>query len=148
VPSNIALHHHAPRSCDDDDHGNTWRETSTHEEAAVQADFMPLYERYGVDLLLFGHLHSYERSWPARGKQVDEARGVTYVQIGGAGGNLEDFAPNKPWFSRMTFREHHYAAVSISHEAIEVRIVDVKGRLRDQFRIAFADRAARGASQN
>jgi predicted phosphodiesterase len=144
----IALHHHEVRSSDDDDHGNTWRETSAHGNDKVQSDFVPLYERHGVDLVIFGHLHAYERSWPARAKQVDEARGVTYVQIGGAGGNLEDFAPNKPWFSRMTFREHHYAAVSVSHEAIEVRIVDVKGRLRDQFRIAWADRAARGTTEN
>jgi predicted phosphodiesterase len=143
----IALHHHDVRTSDDDDHGNTYRETSTHVNDEVQADFVPLYERYGVDLVFFGHLHAYERSWPIRGDKVDEARGVTYLQIGGAGGNLEDFAPNKPWFSRMTFRDHHYAAVSVSKDAIEVRVVDVNGRLRDQFRIARADRADGGATK-
>lgn len=144
----IAIHHHDVRTSDEDDYGNSWRGSSTQGDETVQADFVPLYERYGVDLVFFAHLHAYERSWPIRGDQVDETRGVTYVQIGGAGGNLEDFAPNKPWFSRLTFRDHHYAAVSVSRDALEVRVVDVSGRVRDQFRIAPLDRSDGGEFQD
>jgi len=137
----IALHHHDTRTSDEDDYGNSWRGTSQHGDSEVQTDFVPLFERFGVDLVLFGHLHSYERSWPLRGNQVDIEKGVTYLQVGGAGGNLEDFAPNKPWFSRQTFRDHHYAAISVSDSALDIRVVDMSGRLRDQFQIKPANRA-------
>ncbi len=131
----IAIHHHDVRTSDEDDYGLTWDDTSTYGDADVQADFLPLYEAHNVDLVFFAHLHSYERSWPIRDGKVDLARGVTYVQVGGLGGNLEDFAPNKPWFSRKTFRDHHYVSVAVTPERLDLQTTDAQGRTRDVFSI-------------
>jgi hypothetical protein len=35
---------------------------------------LPLFDRYGVDLVLCGHDHDYERSWPVRGCNHDAGR--------------------------------------------------------------------------
>lgn len=131
----IAIHHHDVRTSDDDDYGDTFREASTYGDADVQADLLPLYEAYKMDVVFFAHLHTYERSWPIRDGKVDLRNGVTYVQVGGAGGNLEDFAPNKPWFSRKTFRNHHYVSVAVTPEKLEFQAIDVDGNLRDTFAI-------------
>jgi hypothetical protein len=129
----FAIHHHDMQTSDEDDYGDSWSETSTHGDAQVQADFRGLFETYNVDLVFFGHLHTYERSWPLRGGKVDLQTGITYLQVGGMGGNLEDFAPNKPAFSRKTMRGHHYVMIRGAGDMLSVETFDIEGRLRDRF---------------
>ncbi|UDF05435.1 metallophosphoesterase [Asticcacaulis sp. AND118] len=131
----IAMHHQDVRTSDSDDYGDSFREKAGEGDRDVQADFLPLYEKYNVDLVFFAHLHTYERSWPIRANKVDPKTGITYVQVGGLGGNLEDFAPNKPWFSAKTARTHHYVTLNVTPEQIEGRMVDSEGRLRDVFTV-------------
>jgi hypothetical protein len=128
----IAIHHHAIMSTDDDDYGDSWTETSQSGDPILAAEFQPIYEAHGVDLVIQGHLHTYERSWPIRGGQVDPA-GVTYVQVGGMGGNLEDFQPTKPWFNRKTVRDHHYLMLRGAGDRLEAEVYDAEGRRRDAF---------------
>jgi UDP-2,3-diacylglucosamine pyrophosphatase LpxH len=47
----------------------------------------PLLYRYGVDVVLCGHVHSYERTYPVFNNSVDEC-GITYLNLGD-GGNFE-----------------------------------------------------------
>lgn len=129
----IAIHHHALMSTDDDDYGDSWTGKSEAGDAVLAAEFQPLYERYNVDLVFQGHLHTYERSWPMRDGRVDQAHGVTYVQVGGMGGNLEDFQPTKPWFNRKNFRDHHYLMLRGAGDRLEAEVFDAEGRLRDSF---------------
>ncbi len=129
----IAIHHHALMSTDDDDYGDSWSGKSEAGDPVVTADFQPLYERYGVDLVFQGHLHTYERSWPIRAGRIDQEHGVTYVQVGGMGGNLEDFQPTKPWFNRKNFRDHHYLMLRGAGDRLEAEVFDAEGRLRDSF---------------
>lgn len=129
----IAMHHHDMHSSDDDDHGDSWRAASSHGDGELKAELRPIYERHGVDLVIYGHLHAYERTWPMTGEAVDLKNGVTYLQVGGMGGNLEDFAPNKPAFSAKTARTHHYVMLRGAGDEIEVEMIDIAGRSRDRF---------------
>lgn len=36
-------------------------------DLGIREAWLPLFDRYGVDLVLCGHDHDYERSWPVRG---------------------------------------------------------------------------------
>ncbi|MDE1948223.1 MAG: metallophosphoesterase family protein [Burkholderiales bacterium] len=36
-------------------------------DRGIREEWLPLFDRYGVDLVLCGHDHDYERSWPVRG---------------------------------------------------------------------------------
>jgi len=36
-------------------------------DKGIRQTWLPLFDRYGVDLVLCGHDHDYERSWPVRG---------------------------------------------------------------------------------
>jgi Purple acid Phosphatase, N-terminal domain/Calcineurin-like phosphoesterase len=36
-------------------------------DKGIREAWLPLFDRYGVDLVLCGHDHDYERSWPVRG---------------------------------------------------------------------------------
>ena len=129
----IAMHHHDLFTSDDDDYGDSWRARSTNGDETMRGEFASIYERHGVDLVIYGHLHAYERTWPMRQGAVDLERGVTYLQVGGMGGNPEDFALNKPVSSAKTARTHHYVMLRGAGDRIDIEMVDIEGRTRDRF---------------
>jgi len=126
----FVAHHHAPYSADEDDYGNSWEGTSDYGDPAMRP-IVPLYEKYGVDMVFFGHLHTYQRSLPVMDERVREKQGVIYVQCGGGGGNLEDFAPARAWFSAKTYRGHHYATITINGKQLRYQVFDAEGRMKD-----------------
>ena len=126
----FVAHHHAPYSADEDDYGNSWEGASNYGDPAMRP-IVPLYEKYGVDMVFFGHLHTYQRSLPVVDALVKETQGVIYVQCGGGGGNLEDFAPARAWFSAKTYRGHHYATITINGKQLRYQVFDAEGRMKD-----------------
>jgi hypothetical protein len=54
---NIAYFHHTPYTCC---HHNSEREGDL---VSIRYNFLPLLEKYGVDLVFVGHSHNYERSY-------------------------------------------------------------------------------------
>jgi Icc-related predicted phosphoesterase len=126
----FVAHHHAPYSADEDDYGDSWKGKSNLGDLTIR-QIVPLYEKYKVDMVFFGHLHTYQRTFPIRGNLVDKENGVIYVQGGGGGGNLEDFAPSRAWFSAKTYRGHHYFIVTIQEGTLNLKMYDTEGRMRD-----------------
>lgn len=125
--------HHAPYSADENDYGDTYKGSSNLGDPHVQK-LVPLFEKHKVDAVLFGHLHSYNRIGPISGNHYDELDGVRYIQAGGAGGNLEDFAPSKVWFSQKTYSGHHYCIVNINHKEMILKTYNLDGALIDYMR--------------
>lgn len=129
----FVCHHHCAYSSDDDDYGDTWHgEPSTYIHKNV-VEAIPLYEKRGVDVVFYGHVHAFERSFPIRAGKLVESGGITYIESGGGGGNLEDFSPFGSWFSSSKFRGHHYCIVRMTKDTFEFRMIDLYGRVRDQF---------------
>lgn len=126
----FVAHHHATYSADEDDYGNAWKGKTNLGDAAIR-QIVPLYEKYGVDMVFFGHLHTYQRTLPIKDNLVDQKNGVIYVQGGGGGGNLEDFAPSRAWFSAKTYRGHHYFIISVHNNTLNLKMYDTEGRMRD-----------------
>jgi 3',5'-cyclic AMP phosphodiesterase CpdA len=70
-------------------------------DLGVREEWSPLFDRYGVDLVVCGHEHHYERSHPIRGAEanatrtpipvatdpnvIDTSRGCVHMVIGGGG---------------------------------------------------------------
>ncbi|MFN5168911.1 MAG: metallophosphoesterase [Cyclobacteriaceae bacterium] len=131
----FVAHHHAPYSADEDDYGDSWRGATNMGDLAIR-QIVPLYEKYDVDMVFFGHLHTYQRTLPIANSGVDKKNGVIYVQGGGGGGNLEDFAPSRAWFSAKTYRGHHYFIVSVHDNSLNLKMYDSEGRLRDYLDLA------------
>jgi predicted phosphodiesterase len=128
----ICYHHHPAYSSDDDDYGNSWKGSTASGDARVR-NFVPLYEKYKVDVVFNGHIHVYERTWPIREGKVDEKDGVVYVTSGGGGGRLEDFAPTPAFFKRQFRSDYHFCYVTVHNGTLDLAAVDVEGRQFDQF---------------
>ena len=70
-------------------------------DLGIREEWLPLFDKYGVDLVVCGHEHHYERSHPIRGQQVnatltpipvatatdviDTTKGTVHMVIGGGG---------------------------------------------------------------
>jgi hypothetical protein len=70
-------------------------------DLGIRQEWLPLFDTYGVDLVVCGHEHHYERSHPIRGRQVnatltpipaatatdviDTTKGTVHMVIGGGG---------------------------------------------------------------
>lgn len=86
---------------------------------------VPLYERFGVDLVLAGHDHDYQRSTPQNG--------VTYVVSGGAA-KLRPTASAS--FTAAAASTYHFTELAVYADRLVVRAVDHDGRILDDFSLA------------
>jgi predicted phosphodiesterase len=114
----IAVFHHPPYTCG----GHSG-------DAHVQQRWVPLFERYGVQLVLSGHDHNYQR-FAAR-------NGVRYVVHGGGGAGLyglRDCPSSYPRRVRARV-EHGFLFVVAGPSALTVSAVDMRGRIRDRISI-------------
>ena len=97
-------------------------------EAAAR--FVPLFEKYGVDLVLQGAEANYERTFPMLANEPNP-RGVTYITLGGGGA-----APTKRMGShRSTARfvaGHHFASVNIVDRKMTLQVFNEQGKQIDK----------------
>ena len=92
-------------------------------ELDVRAALQPLIERYGVDLVINGHKHSYERNM---------VNGIPYIVTAGGGAPLYYMAEREP--TQVVFvRAHHFVRVAVSENQVTVTAVAVDGEVLDQF---------------
>jgi hypothetical protein len=95
------------------------------EEIAIREALTPLFETHGVDLVLSGHNHNYQRS---------EAGGITYVVSGGGGGELSSsIEPDEYLVAHEV--AHHYLFVQIEGQTLEAQALDLDGKTIDRFTI-------------
>lgn len=126
--------HQPPYSSDSDDYGVDEDVTVFRGEEEMQ-DMCRLFEKYEVDVVFNGHIHGYERTWPLTENKVDLKNGVRYVVTGGAGGKLEEIAPNHSWFTQKVAREHHYCLINVFENQLYFKAYDIDGRLFDSFEV-------------
>lgn len=131
APWKFVAHHYPPFSSDEDDYGNRWKGQSVWGDLRIR-QLAEIYERFDVDIVWTGHIHSYERTWPIRQMKQDDS-GVIYIVCGGGGGGLETPAPTRPWFSNTIRYGHHFCMVSLTETSLEFKAYDVEGRLFDTF---------------
>ena len=122
-PWKIVFFHHPPWSSGE--HGSS---------TAMRRDFAPLFEQYGVDLVLNGHDHNYERTKVMKGDAVaaSGARGIPYVVVGSGGATLRTFPGSSPSWS--AFRDNTnvgYLDVVVDGGALTAKFITSAGAVRD-----------------
>ncbi|MGV3760182.1 MAG: metallophosphoesterase family protein [Actinomycetota bacterium] len=88
----------------------------------VRERFVPLFERYGVQLVLSGHEHDYQRSV--------EINGVTYVITGAASGTRRTGEAD---FTAVSFSWHSYVELGIYPDRLVGRVMNQDNRVADEW---------------
>jgi hypothetical protein len=89
----------------------------------------PLMAKYGVQLCVDGHDHTYERS-----ASID---GVTHVLTGGGGQTTWGFTRARRPFTVFRKAVNHHVEFSVGHDAIVLRTIDADGKLIDSAEIPW-----------
>jgi predicted MPP superfamily phosphohydrolase len=101
-----------------------------------------LLDDYKVDLVLAGHNHNYERTYPLRDinpttsekSKYRHGEGVIFVTSGGGGKSLYDFVPEQPPFTAYREKVSHYLRVKASASALSVEAVRTEdGTVMERF---------------
>ena len=107
----VAMMHHPPYSSGY--HGS---------DDATRSAFVDLFERYGVDLVLAGHDHDYQRSEPIGS--------VTYVV---SGASAKKRPAHRASFTEVAWSTFHLVDLAVYSNRLEGRAIDHEGRVFDQF---------------
>jgi hypothetical protein len=97
----------------------------------VQEFLVPLFQRYGVKLVLSGNSHNYERTHPLINGEVDPD-GITYVVSGGGGNGLSPFTlPQPPWSALRNDTNYQYVRVTVTPGSLKVDAITDTGAVFD-----------------
>jgi 3',5'-cyclic AMP phosphodiesterase CpdA len=91
----------------------------------VRDAFSPMFEQFGVQLVLAGHDHDYQRS--------EVINGVTYVVSGAAAKKRAAHAAD---FSVAAWSKYHFVDIGIWPDHLDLRAVDQDGTVFDQVTIS------------
>ncbi len=101
----------------------------------VQQNVTPIVENRGVQLVLAGHEHGYERSWPLLGgQQVYSGPSTTYLISGGGGGAMETVGSLPQ--CELSIQAFHYLRVDMNDTQLSVTATGIDGSTVDQFSLA------------
>ena len=94
-------------------------------ETGMRKTLQPLFERYGVDVLLSGHKHNYERLLVS---------GITYIVSGGGGGRLTALGQPEPGSQTATLA-HHFVLFEVDGDHLTGTAIDMEGNIIDRFEL-------------
>lgn len=124
-PWKLVFFHHPP-----------WSSGAHGSQLKMRREFAPLFEEHGVDLVLTGHDHNYERTKPMKGEGVapEGTRGVTYLVVGSGGAALRDWPGSAPsWSAVRNNKDYGYLDVKIEDGTLTARMVSPTGEVFDSF---------------
>jgi Calcineurin-like phosphoesterase len=110
----IAFHHHPPYSSGGK-HGS---------DTALRKVIEPIYLKYGVNIVLTGHDHFYERMKPQKG---------IYYFVSGAGGKLRsgDVKDNSPLTEKFFDRDMSFMLAEIDGDQFHFQVISRTGQTVD-----------------
>lgn len=90
-------------------------------QVELRDTFVPLFERYGVQVVFSGHEHDYQRS--------DPINGVTYIVTGAASRTRRTGTSD---FTAVAYSTHHYVDLNVFDDHLLLRAIDQDGEQFDE----------------
>lgn len=103
---------------------NVWNGGGYTGEAWVQSDWVPLFTQKNVDLVIGGHMHSYQRG---------ASNGVVYVVSGGGGGTIDTEVVASWPLVQVEHSQHHFDIMSVNGPTLSWETYNISNLLLDLF---------------
>jgi hypothetical protein len=121
----VVLVGHRPVYIDADEYGEQGKQTTA---IQLQEALEALLDRYGVDVAVAGHHHSYQRTCSVHGGvcHLGRARGTVHLCVGNAGADFYDngFQQRPAWVEHEAQTTHGYARLHVNATAFHIQAVD------------------------
>ena len=91
----------------------------------LQAQLVPLFKKYGVDIVFSGHNHCYERSF---------SDGIYYIITAGGGAPLYKQVSHES-YSQLYIKDYNFCILNITNDSLSVTARDTGMRQLDHFYI-------------
>ncbi len=102
----------------------------------IQQAWVPLFDKYHVDMVMGGHIHYYMRSRPMNnGKVVDSFKKGTVYAISISIPSSHDNMTSEPYAVTQFDRGYFYQRMQINGNSLKYTAVDANGAVRDEFEI-------------
>ncbi len=129
-----------------EDPGVDWRIVLTHHlfwsssehqgAKGFQDHYMPVLDRYDVDLVVQGHDHVYERTKTLAGGDLDDT-GIVYLTSGAAGSGTYEWSGDRPDWTAHRDNDHYGTLVlDLAPDRADGRFVALGGETLDTFSVA------------
>jgi hypothetical protein len=94
--------------------------------------YPPLFEKYGVDVVIQAHVHNYQRTFPilldkfsnpvivTKNNTVYEGTGVLYITNGGGGHNLHEFNSTSPYVQTQ-YSEYGILNIEVTEKGLKLK---------------------------
>ncbi|MBI4579890.1 MAG: metallophosphoesterase [Planctomycetes bacterium] len=127
--------------------GDRWKIVFFHEPVYTQGRYppavkllrtiVPVMERHGVELVLCGHNHMFERTHPIRdGRIAEPGEGTVYVTTGAGGANLAEVRlPMPDTIAVWNDRQHSFTLADLAPDIIVLRQIGESGLLIDEYHV-------------
>jgi hypothetical protein len=117
--------------------------------------FHPLFDKYGVDLVLQGHVHNYQRSYPLVFNQTSSPEpivtstaktdyknpnGAIFAIVGTGGVNLHGLSGSAPFMAYQQDSKFGILDMHVSDNQLDAKFVSNNGTTLDHFSISKADK--------
>ena len=106
---------------------------------SIRANICPLMDTYGVDLVLAGHDHLYERTYPLFNEAVVDTNTTYYTNPGGpiyvvtGGGGVSLYETGSEYWTVYTESFYHHVKVEIqAGGTLHLQAISMDGDLRDE----------------
>ncbi|MDY7227287.1 metallophosphoesterase [Hyalangium rubrum] len=122
-PWKVVFFHHPP-----------WSSGAHGSQLTMRREFGPLLEQYGVDLVLTGHDHNYERSKAMKGDAVAPSgtKGIPYIVVGSGGAALRTFPIAQPsWTAYRNNTDVGYLDVDVNGGTLVAKFINPSGVVKD-----------------
>ena len=106
-------------------HHPIFSSTKSHADEKGLMHIIPLFERYGVNMVFNGHAHNYERFYYNK---------IYYIVTGGGGAPLHRRS-HKAEYSELFRKVYHFCKLSISGNQLTVTAIDINSKVVDEFTV-------------
>jgi hypothetical protein len=102
----------------------------------IQQAWVPLFDKYHVDMVMGGHIHYYMRSHPMfDGKVVDSFDKGTVYAISISIPSKHTHMNDEPYSARRFAEGYFYQRMEIKGNTLKYTTIDSDGKVRDEFEI-------------
>jgi predicted phosphodiesterase len=116
-------------------HRNVYQSSPSHGDATdIQDYWVPVFDKYHVDLVVDGHTHNYARSKPMNSNDPTWSNrvGTVYVTAGGWGAPLATYYNPKSYFVTGSMQYHFVLATVYKNGSMHLEAKDLSGNTFDQ----------------